>query len=46
MKVLHTSGYMENALAHDGQFDVGIQLITKPYTKEALAQRIRLVLEQ
>lgn len=46
MKVLHTSGYMENALAHDGQFDVSIQLITKPYTKEALAQRIRLVLEQ
>ncbi len=46
MKVLHTSGYMENALAYDGQFDVGIQLLTKPYTKEALAQRIRLVLER
>lgn len=46
MKVLYTSGYMENVLAHDGQFDVGIQLITKPYTKEALAQRIRLVLDQ
>jgi len=46
MKVLYTSGYMENVLAHDGQFDVGIQLITKPYTKEALAKRIRLVLEQ
>ena len=46
MKVLFTSGYAENALVHDGKLDDGIQLINKPYTKEALAQRIRRVLEQ
>ena len=46
MKVLFTSGYAENALVHGGKLDDGIQLINKPYTKEALAQRIRRVLEQ
>ena len=46
MKVLYTSGYMENTLVHDGKLDDGIQLITKPYTKETLARQIRRVLEQ
>ena len=46
MKILYTSGYMEDALARIGKLDKNIQLINKPYTKEALAQRIRLVLNQ
>lgn len=46
MKVLFTSGYTENTLVHDGELADGIQLITKPYTKEALAKQIRRVLEQ
>jgi len=46
MKVLYTSGYSENAVAQDGRFDGRAQLVSKPYTKEALGKHIRRVLEQ
>jgi PAS domain S-box-containing protein len=42
--VLFTSGYTENAIVHGGRLDDGIDLLSKPYTREALARKIRQVL--
>jgi len=44
MAVLFTSGYTENSIVHDGKLDAGIDLLSKPYTREALALKIRQVL--
>jgi len=42
--VLFTSGYTDNAIVHGGRLDQGIDLLSKPYTRETLARRIRHVL--
>ncbi|MCQ8242054.1 PAS domain-containing protein [Rhizosaccharibacter radicis] len=42
--VLFTSGYTQNAIVHGGRLDAGVELLSKPYTREALARRIRHVL--
>ncbi|WP_179283229.1 hybrid sensor histidine kinase/response regulator [Bordetella genomosp. 9] len=44
MAVLFTSGYTQNAIVHGGRLDKGVELITKPYTREELARKIRHVL--
>jgi PAS domain S-box-containing protein len=41
LPVLFTSGYTENAIVHQGRLDEGVQLLSKPYTREDLARRIR-----
>ena len=46
LKVLYTTGYSRNAIVHHGRLDPGVQLITKPFTFEQLALRVRDVLDQ
>jgi len=42
--VLFTSGYTENAIVHGGRLDEGVELLSKPYTRDQLARRVRHVL--
>ena len=42
--VLFTSGYTENDIVHGGRLDDGIELLSKPYSRDALARKIRHVL--
>jgi PAS domain S-box-containing protein len=44
LKVLYTSGYTANVLPLDGT-DEGIHLISKPYRKSQLAEKLREVME-
>ena len=44
LAVLFTSGYTENAIVHGGRLDDGVQLLSKPYTRDALARKVRQVL--
>ncbi len=45
LKVLYTSGYTRNAIVHGGRLDAGVEMIAKPFTYAALAQKIRDVLD-
>jgi CheY-like chemotaxis protein len=44
LKVLFTSGYTQNAIVHGGRLDPGVELLSKPYSREQLAYKIRHVL--
>lgn len=45
LKVLYTPGYTNNAIIHNGVLDPGVHLVTKPFTLEQLATKVREVLE-
>ena len=40
VKVLFTTGYTRNAIVHNGILDPGVNLIAKPFTIEALAEKL------
>jgi CheY-like chemotaxis protein len=44
--VLITTAYAAAALIHDGRLDQGIDVLVKPFTVEALAARIREMMDQ
>ena len=45
LPVLYASGYTENAIVHHNRVDPGINLLHKPYRRQALAQKIRATLD-
>lgn len=45
LRVLYTSGYTENAIVHHGQLDPGVELLSKPYSREELGAKLRRVLD-
>ncbi len=46
LKVLFTTGYSRNAIVHHGRLDAGLELISKPFTFEQLATRVRDVIDK
>jgi len=44
IRVLYTSGYTENAVVHHGRLDPGVALLSKPYRRQELAEKLRAVL--
>jgi CheY-like chemotaxis protein len=45
IKVLYMSGYTENAIVHQGRLDPGTHLLQKPFTKQELAMKVRMLLD-
>jgi PAS domain S-box-containing protein len=46
LRVVYMSGYTDEAIVHHGVLNPGIALLNKPFTSDALEQKIRKVLEQ
>jgi signal transduction histidine kinase len=44
LKVLFTTGYTPNAVVHGGVLDPGVQFISKPFTLDQLADKVRAAL--
>jgi len=44
MKILYMSGYTANVIAHRGILDEGVQFLSKPISRDELAQKVRDVL--
>ena len=45
LRVLFTTGYTRNAILHNGMLDKGVHFIAKPFNLEALAAKVREVLD-
>jgi len=45
IKVLYMTGYTRNAIIHHGRLDPDIDLLTKPFTADALTRKVRRVLD-
>jgi PAS domain S-box-containing protein len=46
MKVLYVSGYTAEAIGHHGILEPGTQFLQKPFSREALARKLREVLDK
>ncbi len=44
-RTLYMSGYTDNAIVHQGRLDSGVVLLSKPFTRQALAAKIREVMD-
>ena len=45
LKVLYTTGYTRNAVVHNGMLDAQVAFLAKPFSVEALAVKVRHVLD-
>jgi CheY-like chemotaxis protein len=45
LKILFTSGYTDDAIAHHGVLDAGVEFLSKPYTPATLARKVRQLLD-
>jgi PAS domain S-box-containing protein len=45
LRVLYMTGYTRNAIIHQGRLDRGINMISKPFSFEELASKVRQVLD-
>ena len=45
IKVLFATGYTRNAIVHNGALDPDVELISKPFSAEQLAAKVRAVLD-
>jgi CheY-like chemotaxis protein len=45
LRILFTTGYSRNAIVHQGRLDADVHLISKPFTFDQLAARIRDVID-
>jgi len=39
--ILFTSGYTENSIVHDGRLDESVELLSKPYSRDVFARKLR-----
>jgi hypothetical protein len=46
LRILFTTGYMRNAIVHNGTLDPNVDLIGKPFTFGGLARKLRQVLDK
>jgi signal transduction histidine kinase len=46
LRVLYTTGYARNAIVHHGRLDPGVHLLSKPFTFDELADKVRDVLDE
>jgi CheY-like chemotaxis protein len=46
LPVLFTTGYTRNAIVHHGRLDPDVFLLTKPYTEQDLARKVREILDR
>ena len=44
VRILYMSGYTDDVIAQHGELDEGTQFIQKPFSREALARKVRMVL--
>jgi FixJ family two-component response regulator len=46
LKCLFMSGYTANVIAHHGVLDEGVHFLQKPFSREALATKLREALQE
>ena len=46
LKVLYTTGSTRNTIVHNGMLDPGTNLLTKPFSIEELAAKVRKILDE